>query len=382
MIMSVRAVDTGVQDVSRLSGPGGLPSVDEDEIADLRAAVRAACADAGGTLVVRELAEDGPGHDRGLWRVLAREIGIAAVGLPEGVGGAGGPAAIAAVCEELGRSLAPVPFLSSTVLAGQVLARCGDAGEHALAAVAEGEVHALACADADGVWRPERVPVRWTPDGLVGRVPFVLDGAAAAGLVVAVSGPAGVDLALVRSDADGVEVRPMRTLDLSRPQATVTFTGTPCRWLTGDGTGGRVVSEAVDVALTALAAEQLGGAQACLEMTVRHVLERRQFGRPVGGFQAVKHTCADMLMQVETARSAVSRAVAANADPAESAAVAAAWCAEAFAFVAGECLQLHGGMGFTWEHDAHLYFRRARADAVLLGGADHHRERLAARLGW
>ncbi|CAM5643497.1 Acyl-CoA dehydrogenase OS=Streptomyces alboniger OX=132473 GN=CP975_15135 PE=3 SV=1 [Streptomyces alboniger] len=135
----------------------------------------------------------------------------------------------------------------------------------------------------------------------------------------------------------------------------------------------------------ALAAEQLGGAQAALDLTVAHVRERTQFGRAIGSFQAVKHTCADMLLQVESARSAVVRAVRAAGSPqalAEAAAVAQSWCGEAFTSVAAECVQLHGGMGFTWEHDAHLYFRRAQSDAVLLGGAAHHRERLAGLLGW
>ncbi|MFI7701869.1 acyl-CoA dehydrogenase family protein [Nonomuraea sp. NPDC049480] len=360
------------------------PEIDEAGLADLRDTVRQVCDDAGGTLPARRLAEEaGPGHDEALWEVLARQIGIAGVGLPESAGGGGGLAEIAAVCEELGRVLAPVPFLSSSVLAGQVLARCGAAGEKALRRVAAGEIHALVCADADGAWRPGRPPAAWTLAGLEGRAPFVLDGATATGLVVAASGPEGVDLALVEPAAEGVDVRSMRTLDPSRPQAAVTFTGVRAQPLTTGGTGERVLAQAFDVALVALAAEQLGGAQACLDMTVQYVRERRQFGRAVGSFQAVKHTCADLLLRVETARSAVARAVRAGsvAEPAE-AAVAAVWCADAFAFVAAECLQLHGGMGFTWEHDAHLYLRRARADAALLGGSAHHKERLATLLAW
>lgn len=174
-------------------------------------------------------------------------------------------------------------------------------------------------------------------------------------------------------------------MDLSRGQAVVTFSGARARALTAGGEGADVVSRALDVALVALAAEQLGGAQAALDMTVAHVRDRTQFGRAIGGFQAVKHACADMLLQVEAARSAVVRAVRAAGSPealAEAAAVAQAWCGEAFVSVAAECVQLHGGMGFTWEHDAHLYFRRAQSDAVLLGGAAHHRERLAGLLGW
>jgi alkylation response protein AidB-like acyl-CoA dehydrogenase len=182
-----------------------------------------------------------------------------------------------------------------------------------------------------------------------------------------------------------VTVRRVPTLDLSRGQAVLTLTGARARPLTAGGEGTEVVTRALDTALVALAAEQLGGAQAALDMTVAHVRDRTQFGRALGSFQAVKHTCADMLLQVESARSAVLRAVRAAGSPealAEAAAVAQSWCGEAFTFVAAECVQLHGGMGFTWEHDAHLYFRRAQSDAVLLGGADHHRERLAGLLGW
>jgi alkylation response protein AidB-like acyl-CoA dehydrogenase len=165
----------------------------------------------------------------------------------------------------------------------------------------------------------------------------------------------------------------------------VTFTAAPARALTAGGEGTEVVTRALDVAFVALAAEQLGGAQAALDLTVAHVRDRTQFGRAIGSFQAIKHTCADMLLQVESARSAVVRAVRAAGSPealAEAAAVAQSWCGEAFTFVAAECVQLHGGMGFTWEHDAHLYFRRAQSDAVLLGGAAHHRERLAGLLSW
>ncbi|MFJ9903458.1 acyl-CoA dehydrogenase family protein [Streptomyces sp. NPDC101152] len=364
-------------------------ALSDSELDDLRETVRSVCADAGGTAAVRRLPEEAPGIDAGLWDTLGRQVGLAALGLPEAAGGMGGLAEIAVVCEELGRTLAPVPLLSSTVLAGQVLAGCGTA-DAALARVAEGGVHALAIAAPDGVWRPEALPVAVTSwQGSVpvldGTAPFVLDGADAEALVVAATGTDGVDLFLVDPHAPGVTVRRVPTLDLSRGQAVVSFSGARARALTAGGEGSDIVTRALDVALVALAAEQLGGAQAALDMTVAHARDRTQFGRSIGSFQAVKHTCADMLLRVEAARSAVVRAVRAAGSPtalAEAAAVAQAWCGEAFVFVAAECVQLHGGMGFTWEHDAHLYFRRAQSDAVLLGGATHHRERLAVLLGW
>ncbi|MFD5406257.1 acyl-CoA dehydrogenase family protein [Streptomyces griseorubiginosus] len=363
-------------------------ALSDTELEDLRETVRSVCADAGGTAVVRRLSEDAPGIDAGLWDVLGRQVGLAALGLPERAGGIGGLTEITAVCEELGRTLAPVPVLSSTVLAGQVLAGCGTA-DKALEGLAEGAVHALAVAAPDGAWRADAVPVAVSWQGSVplldGTAPFVLDGADAEALVVAAAGADGVDLFLVDPREPGATVRRVPTLDLSRGQAVVTFSGCRARALTAGGEGADVVSRALDVALVALAAEQLGGAQAALDMTVAHVRDRTQFGRAIGGFQAVKHACADMLLQVEAARSAVVRAVRSDGSPealAEAAAVAQAWCGEAFTAVTAQCVQLHGGMGFTWEHDAHLYFRRARSDAVLLGGAAHHRERLAGLLGW
>lgn len=363
-------------------------SASDAELDDLRETVRSVCADAGGTAAVRRLSEHSPGIDAELWDTLGRQVGLAALGLPEAAGGIGGLAEIAAVCEELGRTLTPVPLLSSTVLAGQVLAGCGTA-DRTLAELGEGKVHALAVAAPDGVWRPDAVPVAVTWRGgvplLDGTSPFVLDGADAEGLVVAAAGADGIDLFLTDPSEPGVTVRRVPTLDLSRGQAVVSFSGARARPLTAGGEGADIVSRALDVALVALAAEQLGGAQAALDMTVAHVRDRTQFGRAIGSFQAIKHTCADMLLQVEAARSAVVRAVRAADSPeslAEAAAVAQAWCGEAFVFVAAECVQLHGGMGFTWEHDAHLYFRRAQSDAVLLGGAAHHRERLAGLLGW
>ncbi|WP_055716128.1 acyl-CoA dehydrogenase family protein [Streptomyces torulosus] len=366
----------------------GGPALSDTELDDLRTTVRSVCADVGGTAAVRRLPERSPGVDAELWDTLGRRVGLAALGLPESAGGIGGLAEIAVVCEELGRTLAPVPLLSSTVLAGQVLAGCGTA-DRTLAELAEGAVHALAVAAPDGTWRPDAVPVTVTWQGGApvadGTAPFVLDGGDARALVVAAAGTDGVDLFLADPGAPGVTVRRVPTLDLSRGQAVVTFSGARVRALTAGGEGANVVSRALDVALVALAAEQLGGAQAALDMTVAHVRDRAQFGRAIGGFQAVKHTCADMLLQVEGARSAVLRAVDAAASHralAEAAAVAQAWCSEAFVSVAAECVHLHGGMGFTWEHDAHLYFRRARSDAALLGGAAFHRERLAGLLSW
>ena len=359
------------------------------EVESLRATVRNVCEDAGGPAAVRRLEADGGRYDRKLWDVLGTQIGLAGLGLPECAGGIGGLAELAAVTEELGRALLPVPFLSSTVLTGQVLAHAGPAGHAALERVVGGELATLALADADGVWDPSQVGIAatlgadgWTVDGVV---PFVLDGVDASFVVVAARSRAGVDLFLVEAHDPQVDTLVEETLDLSRSQALVTFTDAPATRLTTGGSADAAVRPALDIAAIALAAEQFGGAQACLDMTVGYVKERRQFGRPIGSFQAVKHTCADLLILVEACRSAVGRAVDAEGDPqalAEAAAVAQSWCSDAYRTVTAETVQLHGGIGFTWEHDAHLYFRRARADAALLGSAVHHRERLATLLAW
>ncbi len=359
------------------------------EVESLRETVRDVCADAGGPAAVRRLEIAGGRYDARLWGVLGVQVGLASLGLPESVGGMGGLTEIATVAEQLGRALLPVPFLSSTVLAGQVLAHSGPAALPALERVSAGALATLALADADGGWDPGRVEVTatigdsgCTVDGVV---PFVLDGADAALLVVAARSDAGVDLFLVETSSCSVDAVAVETLDLSRSQALVTLTDAPATRLTSGGTADAAVRPALDVAAIALAAEQYGGAAACLEMTVAYVKERRQFGRPIGSFQAVKHACADMLVLVEACRSAVTRAIEVEGDPqalAEAAAVAQSWCSDAYRAVTAETVQLHGGIGFTWEHDAHLYFRRARADAAMLGSSTHHRERLASLLAW
>ncbi|WP_449351353.1 acyl-CoA dehydrogenase family protein [Streptomyces shaanxiensis] len=177
----------------------------------------------------------------------------------------------------------------------------------------------------------------------------------------------------------------MPTLDLGET-AVVAFSGCRARALTAGGEGADVVSRALDVGLVALAAEQLGGAQAALDMTVAHVRDRTEFGRAIGGFQAGSSahppTCCSRSRPPGRRWCARCRSDGWPEALAEAAAVAQAWCGESFVSVAAQCVHLHGGMGFTWEHDAHLYFRRAQSDAVLLGGAAHHRERLAGMLGW
>jgi len=361
------------------------------ELAALREAVQDLIAGSGGIAAARRRLDAGPGYDEQAWRLLGTEMGLAGLGIAEDLGGPGGGLAeLAVVAEELGRSLLPVPFFSSTVLAGQILARCPDTAGDVLARLSSGdELAAFAGTDADGCWRPERLPVEaagqeasWR---LRGTAEYVRDGASAAHLVVAASTPSGCDLFLVAGDGPGVQRRALQTLDPTRGQASVSFDGAPATMLTAAGDGARAVRAALDVALVVLAAEQVGGAAACLDMATEYAKIRHQFSRPVGSFQAIKHKLADMLLLVEMGRSAVDRALLAEQDPArlaEAAAVAKIWCSDAFTTVSTENVHIHGGIGFTWEHDAHLYFRRARADEELLGDATVYRERLATLLNW
>ena len=377
-------VNTAQQDAERAA-----------ELAGLREAVCDLIEGSDGIAAARRRLDTEPGYDERAWRLLGGDMGLAGLGLPEDLGGAGGGLAeLTVVAEELGRSLLPVPFFSSTVLAGQILARCPEAGPEVLAGLSAGrELAAFAGTGSDGCWRPEHLPVEATPNGsawrLRGQADFVLDGASAAHLVVAATTPSGCDLFLVTSDGAGdgagVRRRALPTLDPTRGQASVSFDGAAGTPLTTGGGGAGPVAAALDVALVVLAAEQVGGAAACLDMAVEYAKLRHQFSRPLGSFQAIKHKLADLLLLVEMGRSAVDRAVLAEPDPArlaEAAAVAKIWCGEAFTTVATENVHVHGGIGFTWEHDAHLYFRRARADEQLLGDATAHRERLAALLGW
>lgn len=353
------------------------------ELDDLRLAVREAVDSLGGPASCRDLDTDGPGWDARAWSVLAEQIGVAAIGIPETLGGLGGLAELVVVAEELGAGLLPVPFLS-TALAAQVLVRSGGADD-ALEQIAEGAPAALLGLDRHGWYRPDSIPFEvgssTAGDTVTGAVASVLGAAGARWFVVPARTPDGPALFLCDTTHPGVSTTPLPTLDLSRAHAAVTLSEVPVRRLHAVGPPEAAILPALDVACIVLAAEQVGGAQRILDRTVDYVKERRQFDREIGSFQAVKHTLADLLVLVESSRSAVTRAVDAD-DLAEASSLARAWCSDAYRTVSAEALQLHGGIGFTWEHDCHLYFRRARADAQLLGTSTFHRERLAVTLGW
>jgi alkylation response protein AidB-like acyl-CoA dehydrogenase len=361
------------------------------ELAALREAVHDLAEGSGGVAAARRLLESDAGYDPQAWRLLGQEMGLAGLGIPEQAGGAGGGLAeLTVVGEELGRSLLPVPFLTSTVLCGQILARTGGVAQELIGELASGGSRiAFVGLDADGFWRPEQLTVSAEQDGeswrLTGSNDVVLDGGSAEKFLVAARTAGGCDLFIAAGDDSGVQRKALETLDPSRGQASVSLTdvaGTP---LSTGGSGAGHVAAALDVALVVLAAEQIGGAAACLDMAVDYAKIRHQFSRPIGSFQVIKHKLADLLLAVEMGRSAIDRALLVEDDPdrlAEAAAVAKIWCSEAFLTAATENVHVHGGIGFTWEHDAHLYFRRSRADAVLFGDPSLYRERLATLLSW
>ncbi|CAN5431221.1 hypothetical protein BH18ACT1_BH18ACT1_00570 [soil metagenome] len=224
-------------------------------------------------------------------------------------------------------------------------------------------------------------------DGYVldGTKMFVLDGHTASVVLVAARSDAGVSLFSVTGDASGLTRTPLSTMDQTRKQARLEFAGVPAKLVGTDGGGWATLERVLDLAAVGLAAEQVGGAQICLEMAVQYAKDRVQFGRPIGSFQAIKHKCADMLLEVESAKSAAYYAgwcaAELNDELPSVASLAKAYCSEAYFHVTAENIQIHGGIGFTWEHPAHLYFKRAKSSELLLGDPTYHRELLAQRIG-
>ncbi|MFI7385502.1 acyl-CoA dehydrogenase family protein [Streptomyces sp. NPDC049813] len=343
----------------------------------LRAAVRDLLADHCDATAVLARVESGEPHDRALWKNLAETMGLAGLLVPEDQGGQGASHREAAVvCEELGRAVAPLPYLTSAVIATETLLGCaGDEARTLLAALAGGRtVGALAVPLSAG---PGQGPGDVRADGgaVSGRVTAVADAAAAD--VFLVPTPSG--LFAVDATADGVTVTPQTSLDRTRPLAAVTFDGAAGRLLTDDAPA--AVRRGLRAGAGLLVSEQLGMADWLLAETVRYTRERHQFNRPVGSFQALKHRLAQLWLEVVNTR-AVARnaadALATGSDDTDVAvAVAQAFAAPVAVRAAEEALQLHGGIGMTWEHPIHLYLKRAKADAIALGTPGHHRAALA-----
>lgn len=358
-----------------------LAALDPEELTDLRNTVRSAATESGYPTAVLELEKSETGLDPELWSLLAEDIGLSAVGLPETAGGLGGLAEILAVAEELGATLAPAPFISSTVLCGQILASCGESAAPYLERIAAGEIASPAVTNARGLWSATDISCTSNGDTVSGTVRFTPFGASATFFVVAARTDSGIDVFVI--EAADAHVNSLPSLDFSRPSATVVFEGAPAVRLSTGGTAEAGISHAIDVTLMAVAADQLGGSQACFDMTLDYIKVRRQFNREIGSFQAIKHRMADALMLVEMLRSGLEKVTSGGAQElAADAAINKSWGSDSYIAMTAEAIQLHGGIGFTWEHTAHLYFRRARYDAAFLGDAAYQRERLATVLNW
>ena len=379
-----------------------MTALSPDERQDLAQSVRSVCERLAPEDRIRAVAYgergDASGYDAELWDVLCNQVGVAAIALPEHLGGAGfGASALGVVAHELGRALAPVPFVSSAVLATGLLVDLSDGdpdAEKRLTGLIEGRRTAAVALTGDGgSWRPSAVTLKATRSkhdwSIEGTLRHVLGGSVANDLLVVANTEDGTPgIFLIDPTADGVVTEPERVLDGTRPMATVILNDVPAVRLSGDAAIDDVVERNVDVALAVLSAEQVGACERLLEIATAYARTREQFGKPVGSFQAVKHKCADMLVDLEWARSASQAALQAvdgSADPAAAgesswrAAMAKAVCSEALRDAASANIQIHGGIGFTWEDPAHLYLRRARTDEVVLGSPAQQWDRLAAR---
>jgi alkylation response protein AidB-like acyl-CoA dehydrogenase len=378
----------------RASGPDLLYS--EDETA-LRGAVRSLLEDRAPWRDVLARTETSQTYDAGLWRTLAAEVGAAGLLVPESGGGAGASYREAAVvAEELGRAAAAVPFLGSAVVATTALLEAGD--EELLAEAASGAVTAALAVPFAAVGftaapfasgSPQVPTIRLDVGGagdtagtyrLTGSVAGVAEALTADVLLVPADGvPYG--LYAVRADETGITRTPVVSLDMTRQLCDLTLDNVPARQVAAGDAASRAVAAALTAGAGILASEQLGIAERCLELTVAYVKERRQFARPIGSFQAIKHRLADLWVAVIQARAAARYAAtclaAGDPDTLVAVALAKSFCSDVAVRAAQETVQLHGGIGFTWEHPAHLYLKRAKADSIGFGTADAHRASLA-----
>ena len=364
-----------------------------EEQEELRKTVRAFLDAKSSEEAVREQMETEDGYDAAVWSQMAEQMGLQGLHIPEEFGGSGfGYVELGIVLEEMGRSLLCAPFFSSVVLAGNTLIESGDeaAKQKYLPGIASGETIAtLAYTEPSGKWDESGITATATKDGdgykINGTKSFVLDGHTANLIIVAAKTDAGTSLFAVEGDASGLTRTALSTMDQTRKQAKLEFADTPATLIGEDGKGWDTLTTVLDLAAVGLAAEQVGGAQKVLEMAVEYAKVRVQFGRPIGSFQAIKHKCADMLLEVESAKSAAYYgmwcASEMNDELPSTASLAKAYCSEAYFHAAAENIQIHGGIGFTWEHPAHLYFKRAKSSELLFGDPTYHREQLAQRIG-
>ncbi len=364
-----------------------------EEQEELRSAVRRFLQEKSPETEVRRLMETEDGYDPAVWSQMADQLGLQSLTVPEEYGGSGfSYVELIVVLEEMGNVLLCAPFFSTVALATNALLTSGDeqAKKDLLPGLASGQtIGTLAITEDNGRWDFDGIALaaresggNWTLDG---HKSFVIDGHTANLILVVGRTPVGLSLFAVDGDAAGLTRTSLPTMDQTRKQARLVFESTPARLVGTDGGAAEGLTKTLDLAAVALAAEQVGGAQHCLDSSVDYAKNRIQFGRPIGSFQAIKHKCADMLLEVESAKSAAYYAGWAAAEESDElpvvASLAKSYCSEAYFHAAAENIQIHGGIGFTWEHDAHLYFKRAKSSELLFGDPAYHRELLAQRIG-
>jgi alkylation response protein AidB-like acyl-CoA dehydrogenase len=338
------------------------------------------------------------GYDPAVWRQLSEDLALPGIHVPEQYGGAGfAMVELCIVTEELGRALLCAPYFSSAVLAANAILGAGSEAQKSalLPRIASGaRLATLAVTEPDGNWDPAGIELVATPDSdgyrLDGSKSFVVDGHVADLLIVAAraaktTGLAGLALFTLDANAGGVERRLLESMDPTRKIARIDFRGAPAQLLGSLDNGAEAILRTLDRAAIALATEMVGGAQALLDSAVSYAKLRVQFGRTIGSFQAIKHKLADMLLDLELAKSAAYYAAQASAadDPEwpALASLAKAAASETYLHTAAECIQIHGGIGFTWDNDTHLWFKRAKSSEVFLGQPSYHRELLMQRWG-
>ena len=358
-----------------------------------------------GSEAVRAAMATERGYDVDLWQRICTEMYWPAIHVPEEYGGMGlGYVELAATLEQMGRFLLCSPFHSTVCLGVNALLVAANEAQKSeyLPGIVAGQTATLAYTGERGGWDAAAIEVTWRREGedfvLNGNYRYVPDGHTADLLVLAAreegsSGEEGISLFIVAADTGGLQREWLPTVDQTRKQASITCEGVsiPTAQLLGEaGCAWQNLERIIDLATIGIAAEQVGGAQQALDSTVAYTQERVQFGRTIASYQAVKHKAADMMLKAEAARSAVYYAACVaqealhggplGAELAEAASVAKAWCSDAYFFNAGTGIQLHGGVGFTWEYDIQLYFKRAKSTETFLGNGAYHRERVARQL--
>ena len=364
-----------------------------NEQEELRSSVRRFLVAKSPETEVRRLMETTEGYDPAVWSQMADQLGLQSLIIPEEFGGSGfSYVELVVVLEEMGAALLCAPFFSTVALAANAVLTSGDelAKKYHLPGIASGEtIGTLAITEDNGRWDLNAIEcwaeIRGEGWVLNGHKSFVIDGGVANLIVVAARTSKGLSLFGVIGDAEGLTKTPLVTMDQTRKQARLEFSNTPA-WLIGtDGGAEAGLAKTLDLAAVALAAEQVGGAQHVLDASVEYAKNRVQFGRPIGSFQAIKHKCADMLLEVESAKSAAYYAAWAAAEDSDElplvASLCKTYCSETYFHAAAENIQIHGGIGFTWEHPAHLYFKRAKSSELFFGDPTYHRELLAQRIG-